>query len=106
MEKISFNKKQLFYLTGSWGSEDPWQGNTAADFGLDQPILVGEFPAKEFEAGNGDDLPNGATTEELVEYLYSNGFAGGFSWSFIPDDWPGHPALEEDVLVRIVICFN
>jgi len=95
---MDFIQFHAYPWAGSWGNEDPWPGNTAADFGTDQPIIVGEFPAKEFEAGNGDDLPNGATTEELVEYLYSNGFAGGFSWSFIPDDWPGHPALEEDVL--------
>jgi hypothetical protein len=69
---------------------------------MDQPILVGEFPAKEFQAGSGDDLPNGATTEDLVDYLYNSGYAGGFSWSFIPDDWTSNPALEEDILVSTI----
>ena len=66
---------------------------------MDQPILIGEFPAKEFQAGSGDDLPNGATTEDLFQYLNNNGNAGGLSLSFIPDDWQSHPALEADILV-------
>ena len=45
-------------------------------------------------------MPDNARTEDLVEYLYTQEFGGGFSWSFIPDDWPGHPALEQDVLVK------
>ena len=89
-------------ILGSWGTEGPWTGNTASDYGMDQPILVGEFPAKEFQAASGDDLPNGATTENLVDYLYNNGYAGGFSWSFIPDDWTSNPALEEDILVSTI----
>jgi len=95
---MDFAQFHSYPWAGRWGSECPWSANNAADYGLDTPVLVGEFPAKEFQAGEGDELPDGATTEELVEYLYSHGFAGGFSWSFIPDDWPGHPNMEEDVL--------
>ena len=67
---------------------------------MDQPILVGEFPAKAFETGNGGDLPNGASTEDLVEYLYTSGYAGGFTWAYIQDEFNSHPDLMEDVLVR------
>ena len=41
---------------------------------MDKPILVGEFPAAAYES---DGLPNGASTEDVVEYLYTRDFAGG-----------------------------
>merc|ERR1711892_929378 len=98
---MDFTQFHTYTWQGGWGTEGPWTGNTGPDYGMNQPILVGEYPAKKFQEGEGEELPNGATTEGLVDYLYSNGFAGGFSWSFIPDDWSGHPGLEEDVLAGL-----
>merc|ERR1719458_533804 len=48
----------------------------------------------------GDD-PGGATTEDLVEYLYTKGFAGGLSWALIPTGSEASPEVEEDVLKGI-----
>ena len=49
-------------------------GRSPADYGVSQPILIGEFPAATFEA---DGLPGGDTTADVVEYLYTTDFAGG-----------------------------
>ena len=82
---------------------------------MDKPILVGEFPAAAYES---DGLPNGASTEDVVEYLYTRDFAGGFrsllslfiftywkyflsSWAFIPDEFNGNGQLEQDVLAGL-----
>ena len=63
-------------MSGSWGSEGPLV-NTPEDYGVDKPILVGEFPAAAYESGG---LPNGASTADVVEYLYTRDFAGGLRW--------------------------
>ena len=61
-------------MSGSWGSWNPVSGRSPADYGVSQPILIGEFPAATFEA---DGLPGGDTTADVVEYLYTRDFAGG-----------------------------
>jgi len=81
----------------SWGSQGPWPSNTPEDYGIKQPVLVGEFPAEAFETGNGGSLPNGDSTEDLVEYLYTHGYGGGFTWAYIQDEMDTHPGLVEDI---------
>jgi len=98
---LDFTQFHIYPWDGSWGSHGPWAPNSPSEYGVDQPILVGEFPAKAFETGNGGDLPNGASTEDLVEYLYTSGYAGGFTWAYIQDEFNSHPDLMEDVLAGL-----
>ncbi|XP_012936321.1 mannan endo-1,4-beta-mannosidase [Aplysia californica] len=46
--------------------------HSAPDYGLDKPIVVGEFAVK---YGGG-----GMTTNELFSYAYTHGYAGAWSW--------------------------
>ena len=70
---VDFVQFHTYPWAGSWGSEGPLV-NTPGDYGVDKPILVGEFPAAAYES---DGLPNGATTGDVVDYLYTRDFAGG-----------------------------
>ena len=71
-------------------------GHVPGDYGVDKPILIGEFPAAAYES---DGLPGGDSTRDVMEQLYTREFAGAFSWAFIPDEFNGHGGLEQDVLV-------
>jgi len=92
---VDFIQFHTYPWAGSWGSHNPLSGKSPADYGVDKPILVGEFPAAAYEA---DGLPNGDSTAQVVEYLYTRDFAGGLSWAYIPDEFNGHGQLEQDVL--------
>jgi len=83
---------------GEWQLGGPWRGLTPDDYNVDGPLLVGEFPCRAFEQANGQDLPGNDGTEDLVEYLYTQGFAGGLSWAFIPTGSEGSPEVAEDVM--------
>ena len=77
-------------------------GRVPGDYGVDKPILIGEFPAAAYES---DGLPGGDSTRDVMEQLYTRDFAGAFSWAFIPDEFNGHGGLEQDVLVtRVTFC--
>lgn len=71
---VDFIQFHTYPWAGSWGSHNPLSGKSPADYGVDKPILVGEFPAAAYEA---DGLPNGDSTAQVVEYLYTRDFAGG-----------------------------
>ena len=95
---VDFVQFHTYPWAGRWGSEGPLSGNSPQDYGTDKPILVGEFPAAAYE---NDGLPNGDSTAQVMEYLYSRDFAGALSWAYIPDEFNGHGELERDVLVRL-----
>jgi len=87
---------------GAWQTGGPWLGLTPDSYHVEGPILVGEFPCQAFEQNaNGHDLPEGASTKDLVEYLYTREFAGGLSWALIPTGAEDDPAVVEDVLTGI-----
>ena len=73
-------------------------GHVPGDYGVDKPILIGEFPAAAYES---DSLPGGDSTRDVMEQLYTRDFAGAFSWAFIPDEFNGNGQLEQDVLAGL-----
>ncbi len=58
--------------------------NTAKSWGMDRPILIGEFPAQSWDGSNGygSIIPGTAMTiNAAYEYAYDNGYCGALSWS-------------------------
>ncbi len=106
-----------------------WQGqelspfhNPASHWNMDRPILIGEFPAKDWSSSttgpsSGQPLKTTKTIVEAFEYAYSNGYAGAMSWamtegaaSFFGDYSTTSPALENlfskyqsDIMIKDVI---
>jgi len=95
---LDFIQFHTYPWDGRWQLGAPWLGLTPDTYLVDGPILVGEFPSAAYEQVNGHNLPDGATTEELVEYLYTHNFAGGLSWALIPTGSEGNPEVVTDVL--------
>jgi len=63
--------------------------NTAKSWGMDRPILIGEFPAQSW--GNGSSygtIQSGTamTITAAYEYAYNNGYCGAMSWSMTEGD--------------------
>jgi hypothetical protein len=65
-----------YYSTSTPVSTSPFN-NPASSFGLNKPIVVGEFA---METGKG--VPLGVPNASLFETLYQLGYAGAFPWSF------------------------
>jgi len=69
-----------------------WAGKTRSPFhhpasywGLDKPLVIGEFPAK----GISDSLagtPGGLSPANAWKYLYDNGYAGAMGWTYTAHD--------------------
>ena len=55
----------------------------ASHWGLDKPIIIGEFPADGIE---------GYSIEECYEFAYRLGYAGALSWSYSDEQFGGLPA--------------
>jgi len=58
--------------------------NPASFWGMDRPVLIGEFPAQSWGPGTGYSSiqPNTAMTiTTAYEYAYNNGYCGAMSWS-------------------------
>jgi len=58
--------------------------NKASSWGMDRPIVIGEFPAQSWGNGSGyGTIQNGTamTISAAYEYAYDNGYAGAMSWS-------------------------
>jgi hypothetical protein len=65
-----------YYSTSTPVSTSPFN-NSASSFGLNKPIVVGEFA---METGKG--VPPGIPIASLFETLYQLGYAGALPWSF------------------------
>jgi hypothetical protein len=64
-------------------SESPFH-HPASYWGMDKPVLIGEFPAQSWGPGTGySSIQNGTamTIENAFEYAYDNGYCGAMSWS-------------------------
>jgi hypothetical protein len=62
--------------------------NPASHWGMDRPILIGEFPAQSWGPGTGYSSiqPNTAMTiTAAYEYVYNNGYCGALSWAMTED---------------------
>jgi hypothetical protein len=57
--------------------------NNASSWGMDRPILIGEFPAKSWNSGYYTSIQpgTGMTVNAAFEYAYDNGYCGALSWS-------------------------
>jgi len=63
--------------------------NTAKSWGMDRPILIGEFPAQSWDGSNGyGSIQSGTamTITDAYEYAYNNGYCGALSWSMTEGD--------------------
>jgi len=64
-------------------SESPFH-NTASSWGMDRPVLIGEFPAQSWDGSNGYGSIQSGTAMNITaayEYAYDNGYCGAMSWS-------------------------
>nr|AGS52098.1 mannan endo-1,4-beta-mannosidase [uncultured bacterium contig00029] len=68
-----------------WGASGSPFKHPASYWGMDRPILIGEFPARSW--GNGTGYTAGKANETAMtitaafEYAYDNGYCGAMSWS-------------------------
>jgi hypothetical protein len=68
-----------------WGASGSPFKHPASYWGMDRPILIGEFPAQSW--GNGTNYTAGKANETAMtitaafEYAYDNGYLGAMSWS-------------------------
>jgi hypothetical protein len=53
--------------------------NPASFWGLEKPVLIGEFPARDWPAGY--TAQYSMTVKDAFEYAYDNGYCGAMSWS-------------------------
>jgi hypothetical protein len=63
--------------------------NKASSWGMDRPILIGEFPAQSWGPGTGySSIQQGTamTITAAYEYAYDNGYCGAMSWSMTEGD--------------------
>ncbi|MFP4164622.1 MAG: hypothetical protein ACLFQB_14035 [Chitinispirillaceae bacterium] len=96
--------------------------NPASHWNMDRPILIGEFPAKDWSSSttgpsSGQPLKTSKTIVEAFEHAYDNGYAGALSWamtegesSFFGDYSTTAPALEnlfekyqDDIMIKDVV---
>jgi hypothetical protein len=63
--------------------------NAASSWGMDRPVLIGEFPAQSWGSGTGySNIQSGTamTITAAYEYAYNNGYCGALSWSMTEGD--------------------
>ncbi|CAL1540135.1 unnamed protein product [Lymnaea stagnalis] len=62
--------------------------NSASDYGVTKPILVGEFWEKD---------GGGMKVVDMFKYIYDHGYAGAWSWDLVgnPDQYNGIAALKD-----------
>jgi len=63
--------------------------NKASFWGMDRPVLIGEFPAQSWGPGTGyNNIQQGTamTITAAYEYAYDNGYCGLMSWSMTEGD--------------------
>jgi hypothetical protein len=59
--------------------------NAASFWGLEKPILIGEFPARDWSPP-GFNWTYDMTIKDAYEYAYDNGYCGAMSWSMTEED--------------------
>ena len=103
---------QVHYYPRWYGEAHSPFHHPAEYWGLDKPILIGEFQAKGFvNLTERDRLKTAMTTRELYLYAMENGYAGALGWTWtghdglgnVKDSEPGMIALKEKYPDKIVI---
>jgi hypothetical protein len=59
--------------------------NPASFWGLEKPVLIGEFPARDWSPP-GYNWNYNMTIKDAYEYAYDNGYCGAMSWSMTEGD--------------------
>eukprot|EP00095_Tigriopus_kingsejongensis_P005362 maker-scaffold34_size539781-snap-gene-3.20 protein:Tk05362 transcript:maker-scaffold34_size539781-snap-gene-3.20-mRNA-1 annotation:"mannan endo- -beta-mannosidase" len=93
----NFWQIHTYPYNSQWDTGSPFQ-LSVNDYDMDAPLVIGEFPVESFEQDEGHTLPNGDSTEDLVEYLYGHGYNGGWSWSLQCDTFECGSDVDMDVL--------
>lgn len=79
-----------FYMVHYYG----WNGTGnspfhkgAAAWGVDKPLVVGEFASSSWSPGTASTskMQDAESVDTLLENLYKNGYAGGLFWQYQPD---------------------
>jgi hypothetical protein len=103
---------QVHYYPRWYGEAHSPFHHPADYWGLDKPILIGEFQAKGFvNLTQQDRLKTPMTTKDLYLYAMENGYAGALGWTWtghdglgnVKDAQPGMSALREKYPDKIVI---
>ena len=77
----------VHYYPEHFGTDMSPFHNPASHWGLDKPIVIGEFSAKGISEPNGGGTP--LTPEEAYAYAIENGYAGALSWTMSGHDGHG-----------------
>lgn len=97
--------------------------NPVSYWGMDRPVLIGEFPAKSWSTsttgpGSNQSLKTSKTITDAFKYAYDNGYAGAMSWcmsepdsgSLLGNYLTTAPALEalfnehkDDIMIKDVV---
>ena len=70
---LDFAEIHSYSANGGWDSMSPFVGRNATQYGLDKPLVIGEFPA--------DALNGGLTETQLYEFALLGGYAGAWGWA-------------------------
>jgi hypothetical protein len=86
-----------FYMIHYYG----WNGTSnspftkdAKDWGVDKPLVVGEFPSSSWDSATraSNRLYDSGNIDDLMEILWTRGYAGGMYWQYQTDG--GDPWLK------------
>jgi hypothetical protein len=87
-----------------------WESNDSSPFhhpasywGIDKPIIIGEFPAEGLLIGSVNPYYN---TENSYDQAYKNGYAGAMSWSWTDVNFGGFAAAREGISFLISTYSN
>jgi hypothetical protein len=77
---------QVHYYGWNGPSNSPFRKGAAA-WGLDKPIVVGEFASSSWGPGtlSSSAMQDAESIDTLLENLFKNGYAGGQFWQYQPD---------------------
>ncbi len=73
-----------YYPEWSGSTKSPFH-NKASHWNMDRPILIGEFPARDWPP-QGSNWQTSMTVKDAYEYAYNNGYCGAMSWSMTEND--------------------
>ena len=79
-----------FYMVHYYGwngtGNSPFRKGAAA-WGVDKPLVVGEFASSSWGPGtpSSSAMQDAESVDTLLENLYKNGYAGGLFWQYQPD---------------------
>jgi len=73
-----------YYPEWSGSAKSPFH-NPASHWNMDRPILIGEFPARDWPP-SGSNWQTSMKIVDAYEYAYKNGYCGAMSWAMTEGD--------------------